>query len=195
MKKLAGRGILALFVGFSGCAAMLPSAKITVTSPWQSFENIKTVYEKIIPDKTTMEDLKQIGFDPYKTPNIRILTAADIPSYFMPNPSIKKDDLDPGVLECINAKDRCRAYQVNVGDKKKKRVGNFWLDIFEFERLTKESGWEFKGLIIVIDNLVVYKEPVAGKPKIDVEELEKKPLGLLQEIGDLVIDIGKGFGN
>jgi len=74
-------------------------------------------------------------------------------------------------------------------------VGNFWLDIFEFERLTKESGWEFKGLIIVIDNLVVYKEPVAGKPKIDVEELEKKPLGLLQEIGDLVIDIGKGFGN
>ena len=33
------------------------------------------------------------------------------------------------------------------------------------------------------------------RPDFDVEELEKKPLGLLQEIGDLVIDIGKGFGN
>lgn len=194
MKKLIGcLAILTLFIGLLGCAAVLPSSKTTMTSPWKNFGDIETAYEKIIPGKTTLEDLKQMGFDPYKTPNIKILTSTDVINYFMSNPSIKKEDLDSGIQECINAKDRCRAYQINPGDKKKKREGNFWLDILRFKRQTKESGWEFKGLIIVIDNIVVYKEPIGGKPQIDLEESEKKPLGPFQELGDWIIGIGRGF--
>ncbi|MDP3051903.1 MAG: hypothetical protein Q8N42_00150 [bacterium] len=196
MKKLIGcLAILAFFIGLAGCAATLPSSKTTITSPWKNFGDIVAAYEKIIPGKTTLEDLKQMGFDPYKTPNIKILTSTDVINHFMSNPSIKKEDLDSGIQECINAKDRCRAYQINPGDKKKKREGNFWLDILRFKRQTKESGWEFKGLIIVIDNIVVYKEPIGGKPQIDLEESEKKPLGPFQELGDWIIGIGKGFIN
>ncbi len=196
MKKLIDcLAILALFIGLLGCAAVLPSSKTTVTSPWQSFKDIEVIYEKIIPGKTTLEDLKQLGFDPFKTPNIKILTATDIINYFMSNPSIKKEDLDLGIQECINAKNRCQAYQIVPGDKKKKREGNFWLDVLRFKRQTKESGWEFKGLIIVIDNVVVYKEPLSGKPQVEEVSIEKKPLGPFQELGDWIIGIGRGFTN
>ncbi len=196
MKKLIGcLVILVLFIGLLGCAAVLPSSKTTVTSPWKNFGDIEAVYEKIIPGKTTMEDLKQMGFDPFKTPNIKILTSRDIVNYFMFNPSIKKEDLDLGIQECINAKDLCRAYQINPGDKKRKREGNFWLDILKFKRQTKETGWEFKGLIIVVGNLVAYKEPVSGDPNINKPDEQKNPLGPFQELGDWIISIGKGFIN
>jgi hypothetical protein len=177
----------------AGCAAVLPSSKTTIMSPWQNFQDIEAIYEKIIPGETTTEDLRQMGFDPFKTPNIKILTSRDIADYFLVNPSIKKEDLDQGIQQCIDSKNRCRAYQIVPSDIKKKRDGNFWLDTFKFKRQTKVSGWEFKGLIIIIDNIVVYKEPISGKPQIDVKEIEKKPLGPFQELGDLAIGIGKGF--
>jgi hypothetical protein len=182
-----------LFIGLTGCATLLPSSKTSVTSPWKNFKDAETAYEKIIPGKTTLEELKQMEFDPFKTPNIKILTSRDVINYFMPNPSIKKEDLDLGVQKCIDAKDRCRAYQINPSDKKKKREGNFWLDISRFKRQTKESGWEFRGFIIVVDDVVVYKEPSGGNPQLNLEEVEKKPLGPFQELGDWVISIGRGF--
>ena len=152
----------------------MPSSKTTVTSPWKNFGDIETAYEKIIPGKTTLEDLKQMGFDPYRNSEYQNSDFTDIINYFyaQSHPSRKKILIE-GVQECINAKDRCRAYQIVPGDKKKKREGNFWLDILRFKRQTKESGWEFKGLIIVIDNIVVYKEPISGKPQIDIEEWRK----------------------
>lgn len=194
MKKLLGcLAILMLFIILTGCAILLPSSKATVTSPWKSFGDVEAVYEKIIPNKTTLEDLKQLELDPFKTPNIRIMTSTDIINYFMSNPSIKKDELDLGIQKCIDAKARCRAYQIVPGDKKKKREGNFWLDVLRFKRKTKESGWEFKGLIIIIDNVVVYKEPVGGKPQVEELSIEKRPLGPLQELGDMFIGAGNKF--
>ena len=196
MKKLIGcLAILALFIALTGCATLLPSSKTVVASPWKNFGDAEAFYEKIIPGKTTLQDLKQMGFDPYEAPNIKILTSRDIVNYFMSNPSIKKENLDEGIQKCIDAKDRCQAYQIAPSDKKKKREGNFWLDILRFKRQTKETGWEFKGLIIVVDNLVVYKEPVSGDPNIDKPDEQKNPLGPLQELGDWVIGVGKGLTN
>ena len=56
------------------------------------------------------------------------------------------------------------------------------LDLFGFRRKTKISGWEFKAIIVLKNDLVVYKIS-GGKPKVDELLDEKKPLGPLQNIG------------
>ena len=44
---------------FTGCSNLLPSSKTTVNSPWQDFNSAKQEYEKIIPEITTVDDLKK----------------------------------------------------------------------------------------------------------------------------------------
>lgn len=166
---------------FVGCASLLPSSKATINSPWEDFNGAKAGYEKIIPGKTTVEQLNNMGFNPYAVPNIRILNATDTINIFMQNPSMRMENLDPGVQNCAAAKDRCTSYRIEPSILDSKRVGNVLLDLLTFKRHTISTGWEFRGLIILVDNVVVYKDPAGGRPSINIEEVQKKPLGPLQD--------------
>ncbi len=176
-----------IFLIFTGCAALLPSSKATVNSPWDDFNSAKQEYEKIIPEITTVSDLKKMSFNPYEVPNIRILNVTEIIGVFLPNPSIRIEDLDPGIQKCIEKKQRCTAYRIEPGVLDKKRVGNFWADLFSFKRHTIDTGWEFRGLITIVDDVVTYRDPAGGRPLVRTEEVVKKPLGPLQEIGGVII--------
>jgi len=176
-----------IFLIFTGCAALLPSSKATVNSPWDDFNSAKQEYEKIIPEITTVSDLKKMSFNPYEVPNIRILNVTEIIGVFLPNPSIRIEDLDPGIQKCIEKKQRCTAYRIEPGVLDKKRVGNFWADLFTFKRHTIDTGWEFRGLITIVDDVVTYRDPAGGRPLVRTEEVVKKPLGPLQEIGGVII--------
>jgi len=180
--------IKTLFIVFTiilliGCSRMLPTVKQTTTSPWKSFDEAKEAFDKITPYKTTFEELKQMGFDPFSTPNIKILNYLDIArdSLF-----IKKEDIDEGIQECIRAKTDCRAYEFEPQIIKKRRYGNFWLDFFNFKRKINESGWKFKAFIIVVNNTVVYKL-WGGNPSVNEEKEIKNPLGPLQDAGEMLI--------
>ena len=81
----------------SGCGSLLPSTKQTSKSHWDSFEDAKAAFDKIIPYKTTAGEMQELGFDPFSKPNIKILNYVDIINRFMPNSSIKKEDLDQGI--------------------------------------------------------------------------------------------------
>jgi hypothetical protein len=170
----------------SGCARLLPSSKTTVNSPWQDFNSAKLEYEKIIPDTTTVEDLKRMKFNPYEVPNIRIINVTELIGLFMPNPSIKLEDLDSGIQKCIEHRQRCTAYKIEPGVLDRTRVGNFWADLFTFKRHTIDSGWEFRGLITIVDDVVTYRDPPGGRPMVRTEEVVNKPLGPLQEIGGII---------
>ena len=172
----------------AGCASLLPSSTQTVESPWQDFDSAKISYEKIVPGVTTLDELKSNGYDPHKLPNIRIMNATEVINLFLPNPSIKKEDLDPGIQKCIQSKDRCTAYLLQPGRLKAKRIGNFWLDTFTFKRHTQNTGWEFRGLITIVDNVVTYRDPPGGRPLIHTNQIEVKPLGPMQEIGGFIVD-------
>ena len=171
---------------FVGCASLLPTSKATIESPWQDFDSAKTDYGKIFPGKTTIEELNQIGFDPYKVPNIRILNATDTINIFLSNPSIRVEDLDPGVQKCFEVKARCTSYRIEPAIQDSKRIGNFWADLFTFKRHTVSTGWEFRGLIIMVDNVVVYKDPEGGRPTIHTEDVQIKPLGPLQDAATIL---------
>ena len=176
---------LALLIS-TGCSSLLPSSKVTVKSPWKDYDSAKLDYEKIIPGTTTVAELNKLGFTPYDVPNIRILNATEIITVFMPTPAIKIETLDPGIQKCIESKDRCTAYKIEPSIVNSRRIGNFWLDLFSFKRETIASGWEFRGLITIVDNVVTYRDPAGGRPAISTEEIQKKPLGPLQDIGGII---------
>ncbi len=185
LKRKRFLAIFALVFITVGCGSLLPSVKETTKTHWGTFDEAKSAFEKIVPYKTTTEELKKLGFDPFSTPNVKILTYLDIIQRFMINPSIKKEDLDEGIQACIHAKAHCSAYETQLKSISKKRYGNVLLDLFNFKRKTKESGWEFEALIIIVNDSVVYKL-WGGKPIIDEGKEIKNPLGPLQDPSDLL---------
>jgi len=168
-----------------GCGSLLPSAKETKrTQLWGSFDDVKGAFEQIIPYQTTSNELQKIGFDPASTPNLRILTYLEIIQRFMFNPSIKKEDLDRGIQECIDAKTGCRAYEIHLGNVERNRYGNTMLDLFKFKRKTRESGWQFEAFVVMVNDTVVHKF-WGGTPVIDEDREVKNPLGPLQDPSDI----------
>ncbi|MCF7835991.1 MAG: hypothetical protein K9M15_02625, partial [Candidatus Marinimicrobia bacterium] len=92
------------------------------------------------------------------------------------------------------ARGECFAYSINPGITHEDRVGNFWKDLFRFNRKIKNFGWNFKGLIVIVGEVVVYKERAGGKPHFETLREEKNPLGPVQNLGDLTIEGAKKYG-
>ena len=165
----------------AGCKSLFPHNESITVSRWGGYNDVDAAFGKIEPFCTTVEDLRTLGFHPNGSPNIKILTYVDIVQTFLPNAAIHKEDLPEAVRACIDAKEKSRAYLVELHDTKDKRHGNLFLDIFGFKRLTHISGWEFKGLILIKDDLVLYKLS-SGEPHVSRDENKIKPLGPLQEL-------------
>ncbi len=165
-----------LFLTVTGCSNLLPSEKITVQSPWETFDDAKAAFDKIIPHRTTTKDLEKLQFDPFITPNIEMLTYLDIIERFS-----KKGAVDKDIQDCIGAKDSCRGYEMIQKRTNNERYGNPFLDILNFRRKTKISGWELNVLIVIKKDLVIYKL-WSGKPKIDELTDKKNPLGPFQDM-------------
>ena len=168
-------------LAITGCTGMLPSMKQTTKSPWKTFEDAKRSFDKIVANKTTSEDLKQLGFDPFETPNVKLITYLDLIERFMPNQSIRMKDLDIGVQQCLKVREFCQGYEVNPKVLSSKRYGNVFLDLFNFRRKTLTRGWEFDALIVLKGNLVVHKV-WSGEPNVSEIEDKRNPLGPLQDI-------------
>ncbi len=198
MKRIATIAVFCLVLAFSflfsGCAALLPSSKSEIKSPWGTYIDVKNTIKKIVIGVTTTEDLKQMGIDPYTTPNIRILNANDIGKEYLFNNSLKKEDLPEGIQKCLANRDNCQGFTVapeKIDNKHilKSRWG-FFLDWLGFRRVYQTDGWRYKNLVIIVNNVVTFVELDGGNPLIDERKTETKPLGPLQE-GDRLIETGR----
>ncbi|MBI4842914.1 MAG: hypothetical protein HY809_01120 [Nitrospirae bacterium] len=178
--KLTSFLFLACVLILTGCTSLLPSSKTTTESPWETFDDAKKNFDRILPYKTKNEDLKALSFHPYATENVEILTYLDIIQRFMPNPSREMKDLDQGLQDCLKFKELCYAYEINILNMKTKRFGNVILDLFSFRRKREDYGWNFKALIVLNEDLVIYKL-WGGKPNTHEFHENNKPLGPLQE--------------
>jgi hypothetical protein len=168
---------LALLV--SGCGSSLPKGEMKTKSPWETFEQAKSSYDNIILNSTTTDDLQELGFDPYNTPNVRILSYLDILQRFNPNNSVRAEDLPPTVRGCLASREACLAYEATPSSSSSERVGNVVLDLLKFKRERIVTGWSFNALIVIDHNVVVYKI-WNGVPMIDQKTSRKNPLGPLQ---------------
>lgn len=170
----------------SGCSFLLPTSRTTTESKWRSFDEAKVAFDRIVPGVTSTNELGALGFDPAANPNVRILTYLDVIQRFMPNQSITKDDLDSSVRAFIEAREQGQAWEIEVNNTKAKRYGNACLDVTGFVKKTHETGWQFKGLLLIRESRVVYKL-AAGQPNVDRYDKKVRPLGPLQELDSILV--------
>lgn len=185
--RAAGRGCLVTLAAFlPACSSLLPHGETETQSPWRSFEDAQQTLDQVVPNKTTVEDLRALGLDPKVNPNITILNYSDILRRFIPSPSIDAAQLDKGVQDCIAAKATCIGYEVEQKSMKRKRYGNFFSDFLNFRRKTDIVGWRFNAVILIKDGVVAYKL-TGGQPLIHEHEESTNPLGPFQSWGPQII--------
>jgi hypothetical protein len=187
MKRyLAILGFLGLMGLLSGCSSLLPASKSTLEGPWSSFEEAQAIFDQITPYKTTAQDLQALGVNLQKNPNITLLNYADVIRRFVPPVMIDGYQLDHGVADCIASNASCRGYEMDQKFLRQARYGNFWVDFLNFRRQTSTTGWAFTAVLLVKNDLVIYKI-TGGQPKIEQDESRRNPLGPFQAIDSISI--------
>ena len=161
--------VLVLSAGvLAGCSSLLPKSKETSGAPgvgWQSYQDAQRAFDGIVPGRTTAAELAALQLDPRVNPNVAVLPRHELRNRFVVNQTITPADLDEGVRECLEAREQCRALEVNQTASQKKRTGNAALDMAKVYRETHTSGWRFTGLLLVKDGVVIYKL-TSGQPGI-----------------------------
>jgi hypothetical protein len=164
----------------AGCVALLPSGSAATQESWPDYESARAAIESIVPHQSRRADLATAGIDPYKTPTITILHYADIAQRFVVSGAVKREALDAGILECLQAGKACTGYAIQLRSSHRKRTGGFWMDLLNFRRETDITGWTFNAMILMVDDLVVYTLH-GGQPRIHEQEVSRNPLGPLQD--------------
>ena len=186
------------FSALAGCSSLLPQSKETsgpAGGGWQSYSDAEKTFADITPGKTTEKELTELKLDPRSNPNVAILPRHEILQRFIVNQSVTLADLDEGVRECLEAREHCKALEVNQSASQKKRTGNAALDMTKLYRETHTSGWRFCGLLLVKDGVVVYKL-TSGQPGILEIAEERDTLGPLQMLSaKLKLDVTNGIAN
>jgi hypothetical protein len=168
----------------AGCSGLLPRARTEEVSSFAGFEAAREAFDRVVPYRTTLDELKALGFDARASGNnVRQIPYPQWVGRLVPNPTLSIDDLDAGIRDCIAAQQACRAYEFRLGAQTQKRHGNFLADFLNFRRLTQTRGWRFEGVVLVRQEVVLFRNH-GGEPKIDIVEERVNPLGPLQVLGE-----------
>lgn len=170
-----------LVTGITGCSSLLPNSHSEASS-FKTFEEARAAIESLIPMQSNQDTLTALGIEAGKQPNTTLLTHADVVRRFVPGSVLTKQDLNAGIVACIEAKDSCRGLEVLASRIDKVRSGNFFADFLNFSRRTDTTGWRFNAVILLVDNVVVYRT-WGGQPAVNETEVHKNPLGPLQDVG------------
>lgn len=177
--------VLGLAADLAGCTALLPRAEFATQETWQDYGSAKEAIEKIVPLESRRGDLSAAGIDPATNAAITILSFSDVAQRFAMGSSIHQEELDVGIRRCLTAGKTCTGYAINLKRTSRKRIGNFWLDSFNFRREVDVTGWSFNALILFVDDVVVYTLH-GGQPRLHEKEVTRNPLGPLQGWGGMV---------
>jgi hypothetical protein len=178
IKKQSVVVLLALSVG--GCSMLLPKKHID-TTPFQTFDDAKAAIESLVPMQSDLKLLAAKGIDLNTYPNATMLTHSDVVRRFVPSTIVKREDLDPGILLCIESRDACRGVDVAISKITKTRTGNFFADFANFNRRTHTTGWRLHAVILLVNDKVVYRA-WGGQAVVDQLEESNNPLGPLQNL-------------
>jgi hypothetical protein len=186
-KSVMAKSLIAgIAFALSACTGLLPRAKQETQTPWHSYAEAQAMFEKIIPGKTRLVDLKALAVEPDQTPNVALLSHTDLLRRLFPATSFDLRLLDPGLQECMSPPHTCFAYEIEQVSLDRQRFGSFWLDFFNFKRQVNVSGWRFNAVIVIKHDTVVYKL-WSGKPNVHQLELESSPLGPFQGFGPALL--------
>jgi hypothetical protein len=172
----------------AGCSGLLPRAEFATQETWHEYEAAKAAIDRILPMQSRRADLAADGIDPRSNAAVTILSYSDVAQRFAVGSSIRQEELDPGIRQCLTAGKACTGYSIVLKRTSRKRIGNFWLDSLNFRRETDVTGWSFNALILFVDDMVVYTLH-GGQPRMHEKETVRNPLGPLQGWGQQVVPI------
>jgi hypothetical protein len=175
-----------LLILLSGCSSLLPSEQAQLLSPFSDYSAAQARYAQVTPGNTRQTQLFALGFDPLLEGNGRMLSFLDVRLLFV-QPNIPIDYLPAGLLQCLQAKERCIGYIFDFNQTDSQRIGNFWADAFNFRKHREVHGWAFHAVFVLVDDLVVHKVS-SGEPNIRRYEVKRNPLGPLQGAGEFFSD-------
>ncbi len=164
---------------------MLPRGRSESTL-FKTFEEARNAIEGLVPMRSHVNALSQLGIDPVQQPNTEILTHADVVRRFVPSALLRREDLDPGVVTCLEARDACRGWVITATRIARTRTGSFLPDFTNFSRRTETTGWRFNALVLLVNDVVVYRT-WGGQPRVNEVEIQTNPLGPLQELGPALV--------
>lgn len=185
---LTGRvmGLLLLLAGLCGCSSLLPSERAEAQSPFEDYLDAEMRYSKVVPGVTSRSELFALGFDPLAEGNGKMLSFIDIRLMFV-QPNVPITYLPDGLVQCLQAKDRCIGYSFEFNKTDTQRVGSFWADVLNFRKKRELQGWAFRAVFVLVDDQLVHKV-TNGEPNIRRLEVKRNPLGPLQGAGEFFSD-------
>mgnify|MGYP001283979761 CR=1 FL=1 len=170
----------------AGCGSLLPSERDETLSPFGDYLDTEIRYSQAIPGKTTRSQLFELGFDPLSQGNGKMLSFVDVRLMFV-QPNIPISYLPDGLIQCLEAKDRCVGYAFEFSKTDTQRVGSFWADLFNFSKRREVKGWSFRTVFVLVDDVLVHKVS-NGEPNIRRMVVKKNPLGPIQGAGEFFSD-------
>lgn len=173
--------VVALLLG--GCAQMLPRANTEVSAGFDTFEAAAAAFEQIVSRRTTVDEMKALGFDIHASANRTLIPYPQLTARLSPDPGVPFETLDSGIRECILAHQACEAYEFHLSREVTHREGSFFLDFLNFRRNVRVQSWRFDGLVAVRDGVVLFRS-YGGEPSNDRVDRQVNPLGPLQSTGE-----------
>jgi len=166
----------------AGCASLLPHGRAVDVSPFASYEAAHAAFVQVQPYRTTVDELKALGFDAAASPNVE---QVPYPQWIglLVHPNVPLERTDGGIRDCVDAAEACRAYLFRFGRLERERAGHFVADFFNFRRIVRTQGWRFEGVVLMRDGLVLFRSH-GGQPKLETVDDRSNPLGPLQGLGE-----------
>jgi hypothetical protein len=183
---VAASVLVALVLVGCGGLGLLPRQTDTKNTSFKTYNEVEVAYQQIVPGHTRTSDLVEVGFDANDSPNVEVLSYLGVIERFIPRDSIRFDELDPVVQQCIEARDRCTGYVFHPERLHQERLGNILLDLLGFQRTTVNYGWSAEIVLLVMDGHVAYKV-MSGRPHIEDFHHNVQPLGPFQDLGGTVL--------
>lgn len=174
---------LAACILAAGCGSLLPRSSSDTPSPFGTFAQAEAAARRIVPFRTRVGDLAPLGFDPVGGRNVTLISYPEVIGRLAPYPGVPLAELDPGIRQCILARQACRAWLFRFERVDRRREGEFWADFLNVRRVTRITGWWFEALVVADEDTVLFHN-VAGQARIDRQEQSTNPLGPLQDAGE-----------
>jgi len=151
LQRLIGLMLVLSLFSF-GCASLQPTRYDRPTDevlPWENFKKAMAAANEVEVGKTTLQDLKQKGFDPERIPNTKRIL--DVRKELLPNNSSTVDELPTEQARlCYKKVTKCIGYKFNVKITTDQGFGNTFLRMINVKKEVSTTGWEFEFAVYLL---------------------------------------------
>lgn len=162
----------------TGCATtreqpfmFLPSGKTIPTMVFKNFTEVEDAYAKVTEGATTLEELKALGFDPWRNSNAEVWNPLRVRDYLRgphQTDNMALDQLKPGAQACLAQAGTAWKFNFGFTKTKGERSAGDWIKReMGYETIDHITGAELQPWFCFNDAGVVLHKVIDAKPFID----------------------------